>query len=61
MDNFLEQYGKIIVVIVVIIALVAVAVFFRDPIKNMFVSLFNSFATKALDGTGVAASPIPAP
>lgn len=58
MENFLDQYGKLIIAVVVIIALIAVAVIFRSNIGGIFKDVFNQFSDKALDGTGISATPM---
>lgn len=49
----MDQYGKVIIAIVVIVAIIVVAVFFGDNIQGFFTGLFNSFAQKSLNGTGI--------
>lgn len=53
MQTFLEEYGKILMVVVVILALIVVAVLFRGQIGSIFTGLFNSVFTKATEGTGI--------
>ncbi len=53
MQTFLEEYGKILMVVVVILALILVAVLFRSQIGGIFAGLFNSLFKQATDGTGL--------
>lgn len=43
MTEFLQEYGKIILAVLVVLALVAVVALFREPITQMFTSLFKNF------------------
>lgn len=54
MQEFIQEYGKILLVVVVVLALVAVVVLFRTQIGNIFANLFNTFMSKSLEGTGVS-------
>ena len=56
MENFFDQYGKVLIVVVIVMALIAVAVIFKDQIGSFFTTIFNSFSSKALDGTGITGS-----
>ncbi len=56
MTEFIQEYGKIILAVLVVLALVAIIILFKEPIRDMFISLFNNFFGSVGDSAGLSTS-----
>lgn len=53
MTEFLQEYGKIVVTVLVILALVGIVILFKNPIQQMFTTMFSDFFTNVNSHAGL--------
>lgn len=58
MEEIIKKYGNIIAAAVIAIALIAVAVFFRDPIKTWFINAATSIMNTINSSAGLNISDV---